>query len=437
MDAGQGRALYGSGTLFHIYAYPKDVSLCADMSLLDDTVSVNGTRLYDVDVQPVDLMLESGLLCLGSAACVSGDVDGDGMVTEADVTRILELDTGEHSYDDCTKTAGDLNQDRLVDCADAAMLQRWLRGNGVTPDSVVRKATGDSFADYMEGETGTAPELGIGEVSGVGGEVKTVNLVVSSGKALPLAGFSVTLAYPAGIGGLELESVSKGGMWGMNAEMKHWDSDGVLRLSLSQPESMAKSGGTTVTLASLTFRISEEVGEFTNFPVLIQNFMANDAYGYTPRHGAPGQAKSAIITGSVIVAVEDATTKAPLSESIVRLIQASRQGAAAGEPGVYYFPAVADGAYTVQVSRTGYEDASSTIQLSGGASLSVPVSLRAFGSVPDEGEGDNGSNPDKFFANCGGLEHAAIKGSAMADLATLLMVALVCALWRGVRPVRR
>ena len=57
-----------------------------------------------------------------------GDIDGDGIVTILDVTRIQRILADIVSADDTMKKLGDVNGDGDITITDATVLQRWLLG---------------------------------------------------------------------------------------------------------------------------------------------------------------------------------------------------------------------------------------------------------------------------------------------------------------------
>ena len=293
-----GRELYGSGILFDIYANLQNTGGCPNddnLILVEDTYDSDpnngreGVRIYDLDVQAVQLELDNGKLCTDVGQCIHGDVNMDGNIDDEDVQMVLDLKTGKAQHNECSPTTANINLDRRIDSADATWIQRWIAGLPVDD-----AAAGTKSGDFpVKGE---APVVWLeGDVTGEAGTQVTLSIMAESGtETLPLAGFTVVVAYPADEGGLSLVSASLS--TDMPNDMLFSVADDIVNtyngmITLSASASAAPSSKAALALADLTFEIvaGNAPGE-GRMPKIVA-FESNDEFAHTPRHEAPGKAE--------------------------------------------------------------------------------------------------------------------------------------------------
>lgn len=447
-----GRSLYGAGILFNAYlpipVFTEDSGqwVCRFLSESEDTTG-NGTRFYDVDLNPINLALRNGTCQALTGALLRGDADGDGTIDAKDPLRILEALNGEGEP---VEDIHDINLDSLVDAADASMIQRWIDRLDIELPAPT-KADPEVSKAYVDVAEEFHPVLAIGPLKGNPGDTVEVLLTLDSGaEPLPLAGFSIVMTYPAGDDAV-VEAIADPGdalpsdaVFSQSAEVN--GGHGALHLSASMKEGV---GGTGVqTLAAISFTIGSAAAPGTSYPVLCHSFVANDQYGHTPRHGAPGQAKAGILTGAVIASLLSAKDNSPIDTASVRLETLGRVGEPSEDnQGVYAFAGVPDGAYTLFATAQGFANAQTFVTVANAEVVSATISMQIEstpkgegeqeGEGEEEGEGEvEGEKPCKGILRCGPVERPT--GGVWGDgLALILVLAVLSAKWRRGREVFR
>lgn len=298
--AAESRSLYGTGVLFDVYAQIRTESGCGDLALVEDQPGFReGVRLYDITPAPIDLELHNGTLCVDTDPCVHGDVNEDRQITADDAQWVTDIKVGEKDPDQlgllCFPWSSDINQDQRVDSADASMILQWIKNGSLNPPPAAGKSVEERKAAAYAAwdEKDAAPTVTIGQVSGNPGQTVQVPVTITTATDLPLAGFSLLVAYPAGTDGLVYQNCVLGdeleGQFSLsvnNSIENNWY--GAVQIAASNDTELASKG--TVTLVTLTFKIANNAPAGV-FPVRIMSFESNDPYGFTPRHDAPGQAE--------------------------------------------------------------------------------------------------------------------------------------------------
>ncbi len=171
--------LGGEGRFLDIYF---DVKSGAPGGCVD--LSLERATLLDMNDVPIQTELDSGSLCVGNEAML-GDLNGDGSVTEADVTMLLDIATRRVPTTAYHRLVGDLNGDGRLDSADATLLLRVLNGLPLNPDKA------DPAKDMPEGNLETAmPSLEVLECS-------KFSLPVTLNNAQGVTGMDLVISWPA------------------------------------------------------------------------------------------------------------------------------------------------------------------------------------------------------------------------------------------------
>lgn len=422
-----GRSLYGTGVLFYIYVQPRGpLGSCPqeDNMLLVPEEQDGGVSFYDINdlFHPIDsLLLDDGWLCLGGNNCILGDADEDGDVDLNDVQRILDLQTLKSIPSVCTPNSCDINHDRRVDSADAVLVRRWLSGKSLSLDANAKDTSGKSFANYGEGEAVT-PEITVSSITGDPGANGIVELTIDAGsKPLPLAGFDAVISFPAGAKGLTFVNAQPGPAWPsqkVSASVCERTSEesGSVMLSVGAEDTLECTGKTV--LATFSFTIAPDADPATTYPILLQNFREHDAFGMTPGHGAPGQAKG-IVQGALMAAITDSQSGLPINNASVRVssVRASRSGSR----GYYIAQPLEDGQYTLSISAPGYAKATQSATLQGAAQQIVPVQLTPVS--PEEGDDDEGDKESS--GSCGTAETESPNAALLAFGTSIMLLSIL------------
>jgi hypothetical protein len=129
----QGETLFGEGALFNVQFDVHGEQ--GDTSNLEFLVS--GTAFYDCSdlINPVPLDLWDVALFTVQAGYTTGDLDGNGLVTQADASLALEIAVGNLIPTPEQASAGDVNGDGRINAADAALIMRLAAGLPPVPDT--------------------------------------------------------------------------------------------------------------------------------------------------------------------------------------------------------------------------------------------------------------------------------------------------------------
>ncbi len=100
-------------------------------------------------------------------------------------------------------------------------------------------------------------------------------------------------------------------------------------------------------------------------------------------------AGSAVFASSLFCTLWRADNNERIEDASVTLAPGTYGGVTENEDGVYAFPAILDGVYTVEVSAPGYEDVTEQVTINPGELASVII---AMGDVPDNGGCNNGGD---------------------------------------------
>jgi len=131
---------------------------------------VTGTAFYDCGdlVTPVPLDLTDVGIFTVEASHVLGDLDGDGVVTNADADLALEIAVGNLIPTPEQEAAGDINGDGRINSADAALILRIAAGMPLAPtaaEALSMEVAQPSAVTLSAPDDASVPERGSGWVA--------------------------------------------------------------------------------------------------------------------------------------------------------------------------------------------------------------------------------------------------------------------------------
>jgi hypothetical protein len=105
-------------------------------------------------------------------------------------------------------------------------------------------------------------------------------------------------------------------------------------------------------------------------------------------HGSFLATGNSILASAIFCSVVDAGSGVPVTNAVVTLQISAYRPVTKNSRGLYAFPAVPDGAYTVTATAPGRQSAQRTVSVGQGVTKSVPLPLAAMGPAEGEGEGE-------------------------------------------------
>jgi predicted outer membrane repeat protein len=151
-----------------------------------------------------------------------------------------------------------------------------------------------------------------------------------------------------------------------------------------------------------------EIAALVDGPAVVEPFLA---------------AGSGVLAAAIICTVWDADTQAPVLNATVQITPSVYAPVSQNKNGVYSFPAIAEGQYSVTTSATGYVAATGPASVGSGAlvSLTIPLAkVQPEGEPEGEGEGE----PEPDGCNCG-KSAPLLPSPGQAFLAVLSLVVLL------------
>lgn len=288
------RNLYGSGELFNIYLTPVGTlgEGCGPLHLSDDAVTGDGVVVYnDPFGDPVEIELEDGTYCV-DLGCMHGDADANMVINNDDAQYILDFIARQAwaTINECYLYSWDINLDSRVTTQDSTLIMRWVQGMDINPPSAAKSAdlALESFAaaGAVAAKADTNPTVWADE------PVVALNaqgdVVVYISGAAPLAGFTLTAAYPA----KEVEFVAAAigsDMPGDSLISTSYEITGETNdygsLTVAVNATAATKAVGDAELVKLTFK--RLAGDAAALPVVLTSFDMNDQYGHAPRQTDP------------------------------------------------------------------------------------------------------------------------------------------------------
>jgi hypothetical protein len=135
---------------------------------------------------------------------------------------------------------------------------------------------------------------------------------------------------------------------------------------------------------------------------------------------------SALFSGAIFCNVWDADDQEPIENAQVSIAPGSASTVRDNEDGVYTFPAVASGLYTIEVEAPGYDQATQTVQVADGRLASVTIAMRFNGVIEGEDEGE-GEGEDPPPGGCPCNQDKALGPPQLGDLALSLLTFMALA----------
>ena len=288
------RNLYGSGELFNIYLTPVDIlgEACGPLHLSDDEVTGDGVMVYnDPFGPPVEIELEDGTYCI-DMGCMHGDANADMVINGEDVQYILDFIARQSwaTINECYLYSWDINLDQRVTPQDSTLILRWLQGLPLNPPTNAKSAdlALESFAAAGAVATKADTQPTVWAEKPVVALDATEDVVVYISGASPLAGFTLTAAYPA----KEVEFVAAtvgSAMPGDSLISTTYDITGDENeygsLIVAVNASSATKAAGDAELVKLSFK--RIAGAAAAVPVVLTSFDMTDQYGQAPRQTDP------------------------------------------------------------------------------------------------------------------------------------------------------
>jgi PKD repeat protein len=263
-------ALVGEGQIFNVFFILKSALAPGACGALE----FGKVTLYDAQSMPIAVdFSDTGLLCAKSQ-CRQGDLNDDGVVNGDDVSVALRISVGLDPARGCQPFAGDLNGDRIIDSADALLIQRLADGLPLNPPQPGEKALHlceNALKSVLAGKQATA--LSIGVASGDPGQTVSVPVVLSN--ATGLTGYGLVVGFPNDNALVALQSVSAGTLTS-GFEQEIHPGPGFVELSMSAPRAVTANQGA---IAVLTFKVAETAPPGTAFPVVVSEAELDGQYG--------------------------------------------------------------------------------------------------------------------------------------------------------------
>ncbi|MBN1888308.1 MAG: fibronectin type III domain-containing protein [Thermoflexales bacterium] len=242
----EGRpALYGNGTLFHVYFQVIGTAGFTGALQLDRARS----EIFPVEspLTPLPLVHTDGSFQVRKNY-IMGDLNGDSKVTAVDAELALAIAVGKLSPTKEQKAAGDVNGDGRINSADAALISRMARGMAALP-------AGQGRAQAVRGRM-----IAFSMPSTSSEQGGTFKVPISLSDAEGVAGADMMLNYDPTVLealGANLGSLTSGQNFVFETKL---DVPGVVKLSLAQQQGGTNQGlpaGSSGVLIEVEFRIKQ------------------------------------------------------------------------------------------------------------------------------------------------------------------------------------
>ncbi len=385
--------LYGSGSLFHIFAVPAILEAGECVPILLNTASTTVPVLEDDEYVPVALQTFDGFYC-NEVGCIYGDVTNNGRVDVADAGALLQYLVGKRDIPPghpCFPEVADINFDGRVDVADVRLILRAITLLLETGDKALSLAYYD---DYEQQIVSKADDVALVSLQ-VDEDEGLVTVAVQLEGVPDLSGFAVSLGYPSDY--LQIESVTAGTGLGIGFTFEsenhicgESDENGLLKLSATGQNSLESILKTEIALAQFSLRNPEWDSEA--LPVRVTDFSYNDAQGYTPRHTDPaapkGYGQSLGQAAALFCTIMDADTLTPILDATISIQPAQHSPVSNNTNGVYAMPALDGGSYTLTATSALYNAAVQNLYIGKGETVSREMYLVGVPATEGEVEGE-------------------------------------------------
>jgi len=382
--------LYGSGTLFHIFAVPTVTEAGACVPIKLNTSSTSVPVLVGEEYVPVDLEIFDGLYC-NEVGCIYGDITNNGRVDVADAGALLAYLVGKRDIPPghpCFPDVADINFDGRVDAADVRLILRAITLLLEIGDKALPLIYYDDFIDSAILKDTDSALVSLAMQRG-----ETVTVAVLLENVPDLSGFYLSLGYPADY--LQFLSASSGN--GLTPKFttefqNHVCGEGLengsVKISSTGQEPVDATMATEIAL--VTFSLLNSEWDSEALPVRIADFSYNDKEGYTPRHTDPaapkGYGQSLGQAAALFCTLMDADTLQPITNATLSIQPPAHSPVSNNTNGVYAMPALDGGAYTVTAVSPTHTDSVQNLYIGKGETVSRELYLV---SIPvSEGEGE-------------------------------------------------
>ncbi|MBV7328598.1 hypothetical protein KFU94_10115 [Chloroflexi bacterium TSY] len=192
--------LFGSGSLLRLtFDIIGENGARTPLELVEYVESLAGSTMTALDEAgetfDVSLVIDSGVLEVGDQSIYTlGDVNGDGMISQADLEHTIQLTTSANGESNRERKAGDLTGDGGVNSGDGAVLA-YLVENGVLPDG--SSAQGTLLNVRESNQSQATVTLSLSNVSGAAGT--TVVSTLQAQGLQQLSGADIEIVYDSDV----------------------------------------------------------------------------------------------------------------------------------------------------------------------------------------------------------------------------------------------
>ena len=268
----QPDTLHGSGSLFWMEFKVKGTpgqSSPLNLKEFISGVGGGGSSIQDISdlLHDVPLSLTDGVFSVkaeNAASFILGDVDGNGMVNEADADLALKMASGRLTPNQLQINAGDVNGNGSIGAADASMILYFVK-HGQWPLPRGQNATA--------GANGAQATSVVSLGSGGAQPGQNASITLSANGLTQIAGGSFAVAYDTAV--VEsVVSVTPAGLTS-NFQLEFTDSgSGLLEIALSNDAAVSGSGE----LLTIVFKLRSNAADGSS-PLTLADAKLNDDLG--------------------------------------------------------------------------------------------------------------------------------------------------------------
>jgi len=349
---GSAEVLRGEGNIFDVF-FELPVDAPAGSTI---PIEIEEVKFYNQNVTRLSVDFSGTGAVNVTLDCLEGDLNNDGVVTEADARLALDISVRLFQPDPCQNQASDLNGDGRIDSADATLILRLANNLPLNP--------GEGKVHRPKVDKGTVLNVQLGSIAETEpGDVVDIPLTIAD--ATGISAFDVTIGFDSQRPNLVLLDVLPGSLTA-DFEFEDRKTAGGVAISASRATEIESGTGT---LAVLRFRVAESVAYDAEFPVRINAIELKRQFGESFQWFAETETVNGLIsTKSVfagnVVTVSVLDGSQAVSGAVVTTT--TNYKGTEGAEGVFTFLDLPAGLTTFQACAPGYAPASVSPFLSGG-----------------------------------------------------------------------